>query len=295
MKLRYIEVFLALAHTPNMHDVAHKLFVTQAAISSTLRDLEEEIGVSLFDRVGRGIQLNEKGKLLKTRLNPLYEKLNGVLSLFKTEELAGNIKLGVSTTLINWIFPQILYNFKKTFPQVELDCHYDNTREIVRKVESAKLDIGFVEGDVTETDLHVSFMGSEELIIVTADKTLAEKAHNIEELMEYFWLIREVGSGTREDFFRILNSLNLQPKRFLELAHTDAIKHVLQNPDTLTCVSPHSVELEINHGMLFAVAIKDVRFTHNFYCVERHDSSTSQLRETLKKQLQSRLSAALHR
>ncbi len=289
MKLRYLEVFLALADTPNMQVVAHDLFVTQAAISSTLRDLEDEIGVNLFDRVGRGIRLNEKGKLFKMRLIPLYEQLNMVLTLFKTEDLVGNLSLGASTTLINWIFPQILYNIKKAYPQVEIECQYDNTREIIRKVENAKLDIGFVEGDVSTSDLQVSPMGSEELIIVTADKTLSDKVYNISDLMQYFWLIREVGSGTREDFFRILKPLGLQPKLFLELAHTDAIKHVLQNPRTLTCVSPHSVKLEIDRGMLFPVSINDVKFKHNFYCVERHDSTLSPLRETLKKLLQGRL------
>ena len=57
MTLRYLEIFLALARTPNMRDAAAKLFISQAAVSSALRDFEAELGVSLFDRMGRGIRL----------------------------------------------------------------------------------------------------------------------------------------------------------------------------------------------------------------------------------------------
>ena len=89
MTLRYLEIFLALARTPNMRDAAAKLFISQAAVSSALRDFEAELGVSLFDRMGRGIRLNDKGRLLEERLAPLYNQLKNVLALVASDELAG--------------------------------------------------------------------------------------------------------------------------------------------------------------------------------------------------------------
>ena len=149
MTLRYLEIFLALARTPNMRDAAAKLFISQAAVSSALRDFEAELGVSLFDRMGRGIRLNDKGRLLEERLAPLYNQLKNVLALVASDELAGKIRIGASTTLSDFVLPQVLYNFKMRHHQVEIECESGNTADIVRHVEHGLLDVGFVEGDVT--------------------------------------------------------------------------------------------------------------------------------------------------
>ncbi len=289
MTLRYMEVFLALARTPHMRDVAHELFVSQAAVSSALRDFEAEIGITLFDRVGRGIRLNEKGRLLESRLAPLYHQLSSVLTLISSEELAGKLYVGASWTLASWILPQVLYDMKIRYPHVELDCQSDNTSEIVRRVEHGQLDMGFVEGDVQAAQLVITPIGHEDLVVVTADKKLAANPHKMEELMDKFWLLREVGSGTRETFLRNLTPLGLRPAQFLELAHSDAIKHVLQNPDTLSCLSLRTIEKEVEEGILFVVPISDMNFNRSFYCIERKECISTPLRKTLFMEIKNRL------
>ncbi len=289
MTLRYMEVFLALAQTPNMRDVAHKMFVSQAAISSALREFESNIGVEVFDRVGRNIKLNEKGRLLAKRLAPLYHQLDNVLALLSSDELLGKLFVGASVTLANWVIPQVLYDMKIRYPHVELDCLSANTSEIVQQVESGQLDMGFVEGDVDAVDLVITPLGREELVVVTTDQKLASKPRSIEELMQYFWLLREAGSGTRETFLRHITPLGLRPEQSLELAHTDAIKHLLHNPRTLSCLSPLVVEHEIQDGSLAVVTISNMRFDRMFYCIERKESGPTPLRKALFTELQSRL------
>ncbi len=289
MTLRYMEVFLALARTPNMRDVAHRMFISQAAVSSALREFESEIGLEVFDRVGRGIQLNEKGRLLEKRLAPLYKQLDNLLALLSSDELLGKLFVGASVTLANWVIPQILYDMKMRYPHVELDCLSGNTGEIAQKVENGQLDLGFVEGDIDAINLSITPLGHEDLVIVTADKTIASKVHSIEDLMQYFWLLREEGSGTRETFLRHITPLGLRPKKTLELAHTDAIKHVLHNEGTLSCLSPRVVDHEIREKILHVVSVSDMRFSRMFYCIERKESVRSPLREALFNELQSRL------
>lgn len=177
MTLRYLEIFLALARTPNMRDAAAKLFISQAAVSSALRDFEAELGVSLFDRMGRGIRLNDKGRLLEERLAPLYNQLKNVLALVASDELAGKIRIGASTTLSDFVLPQVLYNFKMRHHQVEIECESGNTADIVRHVEHGLLDVGFVEGDVHNLAVEITPLAKESLVIVTADKALAEPGH----------------------------------------------------------------------------------------------------------------------
>ena len=196
MTLRYLEIFLALARTPNMRDAAAKLFISQAAVSSALRDFEAELGVSLFDRMGRGIRLNDKGRLLEERLAPLYNQLKNVLALVASDELAGKIRIGASTTLSDFVLPQVLYNFKMRHHQVEIECESGNTADIVRHVEHGLLDVGFVEGDVHNLAVEITPLAKESLVIVTADKALAEAGpYPIEALLDRHWLLREPGSG----------------------------------------------------------------------------------------------------
>ncbi|MFQ8735035.1 MAG: LysR substrate-binding domain-containing protein [Bilophila wadsworthia] len=98
--------------------------------------------------MGRGIRLNDKGRLLEERLAPLYNQLKNVLALVASDELAGKIRIGASTTLSDFVLPQVLYNFKMRHHQVEIECESENTADIVRHVEHGLLDVGFVEGDV---------------------------------------------------------------------------------------------------------------------------------------------------
>ena len=196
MTLRYLEIFLALARTPNMRDAAAKLFISQAAVSSALRDFEAELGVSLFDRMGRGIRLNDKGRLLEERLAPLYNQLKNVLALVASDELAGKIRIGASTTLSDFVLPQVLYNFKMRHHQVEIECESGNTADIVRHVEHGLLDVGFVEGDVHNLAVEITPLAKESLVIVTADKALAEAGpYPIEALLDRHWLRTGIGNA----------------------------------------------------------------------------------------------------
>lgn len=289
MTLRYLEVFLELAQTPNMRDVASRMFISQAAVSSALRDFEAELGVELFDRQGRGIRLNEKGRLLELRLVPLYTQLRNVLSLVSEDELMGKLYVGASATLADSVIPQILYDIKMHYANVELDCQTGNTTEIVQMVEGGKLDMGFVEGEVQNLGVHLTPLALERLVVVSADAKLAARAHSIGELMDACWLLREPGSGTRETLLRQLSPLGLWPDTFLELEQTHAIKQVLRNPGTLSCMSPRAVEREIKYGELFVVPVQDVCFDRMFYRVEHKDSVPSRLRDMLAAALERRL------
>ncbi len=290
MTLRYLEIFLALARTPNMRDTAARLFISQAAVSSALRDFEAELGTPLFDRIGRGIRLNDKGRLLEKRLAPLYNQLKNALTLVASDELAGKIRIGASTTLSDFVLPQVLYNFKIQHERVEIECESGNTADIVRHVENGLLDIGFVEGEVQNLAVEVMPVARESLVIVTADQSLAESGpHPIESLLDRDWLLREPGSGTRETFLRQLAPRGLKPKIFLEFEHNDPIKQLLLNKGTLSCLSPHIVQREVSEGKLFVVGISDACFDRTFYRIEHRDRPFSSLREALAKQVQSRL------
>lgn len=225
MTLQYLEVLLALARTPNMWDATTKLFISQATISNALRDFEAKLGVSPFGRMGRGIRLNDRGRLLEERLAPLYNQPKSVLALMASGELAGKIRVGTSTTLSDSVLPQVLYNFRMRHHQVEIECESGNTADIVHHMEHGLPNIRFVEGGVHNLTVEITPLAKESLVIVTADKALAEAGpYPVEALLDRHWLLREPGSGTRETFLCRLTPRGLRPQILPEFEHSDSIE-----------------------------------------------------------------------
>ena len=290
MTLRHIKVFLALARNPNMREVAELLCVSQAAVSSALRGFEDELGSRLFVRVGRGLVLNEKGKLLEKRLAPIYAELKGVLDLTAYATLAGSLKIGASTTLADFVLPVILYDFHSSHPNVRIGCESGNTHDILHGVEDGVLDVGFVEGQVQSLVLNVRALAEETLLVVSGDReSAAGPPVSIHELMRRRWLLREQGSGAREAFLAAITPLGLRPTDFLEFNHYDPIKILLHKPGTLACVSRHIVRRELEAGELWEVPLADIRFTRTFYRVEHKDRQASPLVEVLSDRIQAYL------
>lgn len=282
MKFRQIEIFLALARTPNMREVASRLFLSQAGVSSALRELETDLGIALFDRVGRGIRLNEKGRLLYSHLAPLYRQLNDSLELVMADAMAGDVRLGASTTLADYVLPQVLYEFKKRHDRVNISFEAANTKEIVRRVEQGVLDMGFVEGEVHDPKVRTTPLREDDLVVVTSNRTLAEGGpYRIGQLMNEHWLIRQEGSGTRETFLHHVMRRGLSPHIFLSFSNNDAIKTVLHNADTLACISPLVVEAELRHEEFFIVPVSDVVFSRIFLQVLHRDRPLSPLLQRL--------------
>jgi len=294
MTTRQFEIFLALAQTPNMRKVAIKMYLSQAAISSSLHAFEEEIGVQLFDRVNHRLILNEKGKLLRERLSPIYAQIKEVMVLVSNDGLAGNVRVGASTTLADFVIPQIIYDFNKKYKDVNIKCDAGNTADILRLVEDGVYDIGFVEGEVRNLNVVVRPLVQETLLIVTADKAFAQNGeYSLASLMDKNWLLREKGSGTREVFLDKLTPLGLRPQKFMEFNHNRPIKTLLGNAGTLSCLSPHIVERELAAGELFVVKVSDMKFTRTFYRVEHKDKHPSALVDLLAEAIQNHMKPCL--
>ncbi|WP_297215781.1 LysR substrate-binding domain-containing protein [uncultured Desulfovibrio sp.] len=290
MTLRHMEVFLALARNPNMREVAELLCVSQAAVSSALRGFEDELGSQLFVRAGRGLLLNEKGRLLEKRLAPIYAELRNVLDLTTYATLAGRLTIGASTTLADFVLPVILYDFHSTHPNVRIRCESGNTHDILRDVENGLLDVGFVEGQVRSLALNVRPLAQERLLVVSGDRESAAAGPvSIRELMQRRWLLREQGSGAREAFLAAITPLGIRPRDFLEFNHYDPIKILLHKPGTLACVSRFIVQRELEAQELWEVPLSDIRIGRTFYRVEHRGRQPSPLVEVISDLIQNYL------
>jgi DNA-binding transcriptional LysR family regulator len=272
--LRQMEIFLEVAQMGHLTKVVEKMGLSQSAVSMSIKELENIIGYKLFDRINKKLALNEKGRAFAEAIAPLVSKLNDIEEEFKNDENNGELLIGVSTTIADYLIPPIICDYMKTYPQVKINLKIGNTREIVDLIESGSVDLGFVEGNVDSTSIKQEIVGPDELIVVTGDEELAKKeeGYYIDKLLDKRWILREEGSGTREVFLTHLGDLAAQLNLFLELRHPESIKNMLiQSKKCLTCLPRISVMKELERGDLFEVKIKKLKFERQFLLIYHKD------------------------
>ncbi|MCG8533243.1 MAG: LysR family transcriptional regulator [Desulfovibrionales bacterium] len=290
MNFRQLELFLSLAKTPNISVVAKEHFLTQSAVSVAIKGLEQELSVQLFDRLNRRLSLNSNGRLLLQNLEPVMENFHNVLHSFEGDLLTGILKVGASSTIADYILPQILFEASDTYKQVTIETLFDNPKVIIEKVEHGEIDLGLVEQKIDNKQLVFTRLCEDDLIIVSTDEKLAQNGpYTIEDLLDKKWILREQGAGVRdalEDYMGpLMNELNI----VLELDHTESIKRVLHNPNTISCMSPFAIQTELDNGEIFPIEIKGDPISRYFYSVTHKVKYRTRLLDKFEKAVASYL------
>jgi len=188
------------------------------------------------------------------------------------------IRVGASTTIVDYLMPAIICSYMNSYPDVKITLKEDNTKEIANMVKEGIIDVGFVEGFVSGSDIIKAKISIDELIVVTANKNLC-KPCRIEELAQKKWVLREEGSGTREVFLGYIKEKVDDLNIFLELGHTESIKSILMNGECLTCISSISVKSELEEGKLCKVPVQDFECKRDFLMIYHKDKYHSSLFE----------------
>jgi DNA-binding transcriptional LysR family regulator len=276
--IRQIELFLSLMRNPHIGAVAQEHFLTHSAVSMAIKALEQTVGERLFDRISNRLVPNENGKILMECLEPAFEQIRDVETLFKRDRMAGVLRVGASSTFADYILPQVLYTFKTKYPQSQIEVINFNSEQVVEHVESGEINLGFIEGDYESHSVEFEEIFKEELVVVTADKYMAGlQEYQLSELLDLDWILREQGSGTRQTMWKHLGQSKKDLNIFMELEHMEAIKSVLKNPGTLSCMSPFSFQRELAKGELFPVQLEGIRFKRSLFAVMNRQKYRSNL------------------
>ena len=241
LNLRQLEVFTAIAREGSSRAAAERVSRSQSAASSALADLEAVVGVQLFDRLGRRLVLNENGRAMLAGANALLEQGAELEALFSGEH-AAPLRVAASLTIGEYLLPALLSRWKQAHPHSRVRMLIGNTSEVIARVVGHDVDVGFIEGSQTHADLRVQPWLSDELVIVASPAhPLAGRVAGRRALSEATWILREIGSGTRQatDSWLLdhLGTLNVD----FELDSTEAIKQLTMAGAGLACLSRHAV------------------------------------------------------
>lgn len=276
--LRQMEIFLNVVVSGHLTNVAKDMKLSQSAISMSIKELETILGRPVFDRINKKLILNEVGRAFYKEVDPVYKRLADIEYEFKNSENKGMIRVGASTTIVDYLMPTIICSYMSAYPDVKITLKEGNTKEIAEMIKEGRIDIGFVEGFVSGADIIKEKIGVDELVVVTAEQNLCKHCH-MDELVKKRWILREEGSGTREVFLEYIKEKAEELNIFLELGHTESIKSILMNHECLTCISKISVANELKDGKLFRVPVKNFECKRDFLMIYHKDKYHSTLFE----------------
>jgi DNA-binding transcriptional LysR family regulator len=271
LSLRQLEVFVATARSGSTRVAAGRIARSQSATSTSLSDLEEALGVKLFDRVGRRLVLNENGRALWPRAASMVDRAMS-LQQFSMGEHAVTLRVAASFTIGEYLLPQRMAQWKREHPMSRFQMQIDNTSEVIAAVAGFEVDVGFVEGAQTHPDLDIQPWLTDELVIVAAPShPLALRQVGLRDLRAALWVLREKGSGTREAtdrwLFEKLGRLNVD----FELGSTEAIKRLVAAGAGIACLSRYAVAQAIEQGWLVELRTRLPKATRRLVIVTHRD------------------------
>jgi DNA-binding transcriptional LysR family regulator len=276
LTLRQLEIFLNVVELGHLTNVAKSMNLSQSAVSMSIKELEGILGKPLFDRINKKLVLNEIGRAFYKEIAPIFKKLSDIEYEFQNAENKGMIRVGASTTIVDYLMPSIICTYMNLYPDVKITLKEGSTKKIKELLKKGEIDIGFVEGFISDSEIIKEKIGVDELIIVTSHKDMA-KSCNIEDLTNKRWVLREEGSDTREVFLNYIKGKTEPLNVFFELGHTESIKSILQNRECFSCISKIAVQKELNNGTLYQVKVKKFDCKRDFLIIYHKDKYKSVL------------------
>jgi len=278
LTLRQMEIFLNVVKEGHLTNVAKHMGLSQSAISMAIKELEKILGNPLFDRINKKLILNEMGRAFEKEIAPIIKKINDIEYEFKNTVNKGMVRVGASTTIVDYLMPPIICSYMNNYPDVQVALKEGNTQNILNMIKEGELDVGFIEGMVNDADIIKEIIGVDELIVVTTDRELESECF-IDTIQSKKWVLREKGSGTREVFLDYVKDKVDHINIFLELGHTESIKSLLMNHQCVTCISKIAVKTEIENKKLIQVPLKNFECKRNFLMICHKDKYRSELFE----------------
>ena len=266
-----LKVFCCVARNLSYTKAAQELFISQPAITKHVKELEARYHTRLFERLGNRIELTPSGRLLMAHCEIIleaYNRLEFEMGLLRNE-CSGELRLGVSTTIAQYVLPPLLARFIEKFPHIKVSMFNGNSREVELALQEHRIDLALLEGSSRLPNLKYDHFLDDELVMVMRTKSHLSVPEEVtlDELCRLPLVLREIGSGTLDVMERALAAHGLRLSSLnvlLYLGGTESIKRFLECTDSLGIVSIRSIADELAAGKLRVVEIKDVVMNREF-------------------------------
>lgn len=266
MTLKELNLFYKICENPNLTNVAKEENLSQSAVSIAIKSLEGKLNEPLFNRIGKKLILNERGREFYALSFTHFKKLHEAKEIFLSSNISGELRVSASKSIANFIMPKIYFDFLSLHEDVNLHINTLNSLQILKQIESGKIDMGFIESELQSPNVKKEFFKKDELILVTSD--FAQKREVYIDEIDKKWILRERGSGTKEEFIKALEDEGKNIKPSIILSDFHEIKQILlNNKNTISAISKLAVKEELKEKKLYEIKLKNINLERNFYII----------------------------
>ncbi|WP_041701423.1 LysR family transcriptional regulator [Gottschalkia acidurici] len=294
MKIRHLRIFKMVCEEESITKAAEKLFMTQPAVSNAISELENHLGICLFDRISRRIYLNETGKLFLVKVIKLLDFYDDLEQNVKELEDNATIKVGSSITIANFILPKAIVEFETIHKDTPTKVIVANARKIEEMLYNNEIDLGLIEGVIYNEELIKIPFSSYKLAIICSPKhkLALEEPIDINKLIQERLLLREKGSAIRDVFDSALLLHNLRSNPEWTSINSQALIHVVKQNLGISVLPKILVQEEIASGEIFEIKVNDFELVNINHIVFHKDKfqtkSFKALIEIIKNQVNDR-------
>lgn len=268
MELRTIDTFLKVASTQNLSKAAEQLGYTQSAVTIQIQKLEKELGIELFERIGKHIYLTDKGKDFIFYANKIMQDAESALAFSKEETSPkGKLRIGGVESICTGLLPDLLIEFHKICPNVEVIIKSGASSALLEMAASNEIDLIFtMDHKIYKKEWVCAIEKQEDIIFVTLAKNKKDTKETvpIEELIKEPFILTETGAAYRYELEQMLAEMNLQIQPILEIGNTETIINLLKRGMGYSYLPKFTVYNELKSGVLTQVKtnLVDVKMSH---------------------------------
>ena len=289
MDFRRLEVFTKVFEQKSFSKAGQALYLSQPTVSEHIRLLEEDLGLTLFDRQGKEIVPTKAGQFLFQYANQLMSLRRDSLRAMEQfrDKGTGELLIGGSNIPGQYILPGLLGKLKKSYPGIRIRLWIGDTQNIQEKVLDGTIEMGLVGALIEHRRISCRPLTSDELVCITVPGTTGEKqkAINPDYLFSLPFILREKGSGTRRSLEQALRKIHLDPKDLqvvAEIGSNEAIRQAVKAGLGISVISRRAVREDLEQGRLQEIKIRNFPLLRNFYLITLKQRTLSPLAQEFK-------------
>lgn len=283
--LRQLQVFEKVAACLNYSQAARELYLSQPAVSMQIKQLEQHVGLPLFEQMGKKIYLTEAGRELYPYSRHIAQQLEEVEAVFNRLKglEQGKLKLSVVNTA-NYFTPQLLAQFCQQHPDIQISLHVANRDAVLRQLDENSTDLAIMGQPPEGHDLSAERFKDNLLVVIAAPShpLVQQPSVKFSQLADEAFLLRERGSGTRSAMERLFAKHRIQPSIRMEMETNEAIKQAVQAGMGLGMLSLDSLELELETGRLVVLNVEHFPLLRHWFVAHRSQKRLSSAAEAFR-------------
>jgi DNA-binding transcriptional LysR family regulator len=282
--LRRLEVFAKVAELGSFSRAAEALFLTQPTVSEHIRALEDELGLPLLDRLGRGAVPTPAGQLLlgyARRILALSREARQAIEQFQGR-MSGHLTVGGSTIPGEYVLPALIGSFKAKYPDILISLLVGSSRQVSEWVEEGRVELGVVGARPTSRSLNARTLMADELVVVVpaGHPWAGLETVTLADVKTQPLVLRERGSGSREALERALGEVGADLSGFRiagEMGSTQAVKQAVRAGVGIALISRRAVADECRAGLVSCLKVADLKVARSFFLITHRDRTRSPL------------------